>query len=293
LHEAIRAETLLPCSIGIGSSRLIAKICSDLAKPNGMLAVEPGAEATFLAPLDIAKVPGVGKVTQESFRKRGIHRIGQLAELSEQYLEETWGKAGLALAGKSRGLDAGSWFEGEIGDHENPKSVSHETTFSEDTIDEVLLDATLAKLSQLVGRRLREYGLYGNTVQLKYRYSDFSTFTRARTLEEATALDTVIFETARSLFHENWKRGRPIRLLGVHVGSLQEREGQLNLLQDTQKKKWGRALKAADSLRDRFGESAVGLAAALKHGRKERVHENPASLPGRKGAPGSDNEDVP
>jgi DNA polymerase-4 len=292
LHEAIRAETLLPCSIGIGSSRLIAKICSDLAKPNGMLAVEPGAEATFLAPLDIAKVPGVGKVTQESFRKRGIHRIGQLAELSEQYLEETWGKIGLALAGKSRGLDAGSWFEGEIGDGGNPKSVSHETTFSEDTIDDVLLESTLAKLSQLVGRRLREYGLYGNTVQLKYRYSDFSTYTRARTLDEATALDTVIFETAKSLFHQNWKRGRPIRLLGVHVGSLQEREGQLNLLQDTQKKKWGRALKAADSLRDRFGESAVGLAAALKHGRKERVHENPASLPGRKGAPGSDNEEV-
>ncbi len=285
LHEAIRSETKLPCSIGIGTSRLIAKICSDLAKPNGVLLVMPGAEAEFLAPLDIARIPGVGKVTQESFRKRGVQRIGQLALLEESFLEATWGKIGLALAGKSRGLDAGAWFDGEIGDGENPKSVSHETTFSEDTTDEVLLESTLAKLSQLVGRRLREYGLFGQTVQLKYRYSDFSTFTRARTLEEATALDTVIFDTAKSLFRQNWHRTRAIRLLGVHVGSLRENEGQLDLIEGARKKKWSQALRAADALRDRFGESALGLAAAMKHGRRERVHENPAGLPGRKGKP--------
>jgi len=285
LHEAIYQETKLPCSIGIGVSRLVAKICSDLAKPNGVLWVAPGAEAAFLAPLEIRKIPGVGKVTQESFRKRGIHHIGQLAMLDEKLLEETWGKIGLALAGKSRGLDAGGWFEGEIGSGGDPKSVSHETTFSTDTADEVLLESTLAKLSQLVGRRLREYGLYGCTVQLKYRYSDFSTFTRARTLDEATSLDTVIFDAVKNLFRRNWERERPIRLLGVHVGSLQHREGQLNLLRDGQNRKWSRALEAADSLRDRFGESALGLAAAMKHGRRERVHENPAGLPGKKGKP--------
>ena len=283
LHRAVQQETQLPCSIGIGTSRLIAKICSDQAKPNGVLWVPPRAEAAFLAPLDVRKIPGVGKVTEKSFRERGIHRIGQLADLDEKYLERTWGKVGLAMAGKSHGRDAGAWFEGEIADGGGPKSVSHETTFSKDTADVRLLESTLAKLAQLVGRRLREYGLYGHTVQIKLRYSDFSTYTRAHTLEEATQLDTVILETVRTLFRRNWKKSRPIRLLGVHVSTLQLSEGQLDLLDGERKQKWSQALEAVDDLRDRFGESAVGLAAALKHGRKERVHENPAGLPGGPG----------
>ena len=283
LHRAVQKETRLPCSIGIGTSRLIAKICSDQAKPNGVLWILPGAEAAFLAPLDIRKIPGVGKVTEKSFRRRGIHRIGQLADLDEHYLESTWGKVGLAMAGKSHGRDAGAWFEGEIAAGEGPKSVSHETTFSEDTADPSLLDSTLAKLVQLVGRRLREYGLYGHTVQIKLRYSDFSTYTRAQTLEEATQLDTVMLETARTLFRRNWKKSQPVRLLGVYVSTLQLTEGQLDLIDGERKQKWGQALAAVDDLRDRFGESAVGLAAALKHGRKERVHENPARLPGGPG----------
>ena len=283
LHRAVQEETSLPCSIGIGASRLIAKICSGQAKPNGVLWIPPGTEADFLAPLDIRKVPGVGKVTEKSLRERGIHKVGQLADLDEGYLERTWGKAGLAMAGKSQGRDAGAWFEREIAAGEDPKSVSHETTFSKDTVDVHLLDSTLAKLAQLVGRRLREYGLYGHTVQIKLRYSDFSTYTRAQTLEEATQLDMVILEAARTLFRHNWKKSRPVRLLGVQVSTLQLTEGQLDLLEGGRKQRWSQALEAVDDLRDRFGETAVGLAAALKHGRKERVHENPAGLPGGPG----------
>ena len=125
--------------------------------------------------------------------------------------------------------------------------------------------------------------MYGHTVQIKLRYSDFSTYTRAQKLEEATQLDTVILETVRTLFRRNWKGSRPVRLLGVHVSTLQVTEGQLDLIDGERKQKWGQALAAVDDLRDRFGESAVGLAAALKHGRKERVHENPAGLPGGPG----------
>jgi DNA polymerase-4 len=281
LHEQVKARTALPCSIGIGTSRLVAKISSDLAKPNGILWVQPGSEAAFLAPLDIAKVPGVGKVTQEGLRDFGIHRIGQLAELDPKFLEENLGKMGLALAGKARGVDSGAWFAADIGANEAAKSVSHETTFSTDTRDTRLLDATLAKLVQLVGRRLRESRLYGHTIQLKLRYADFSTITRARTLEEATQLDTVILENVRELFRRNWESSRAVRLLGVHVGLLQEKQGQLPLLEQSRHKKWSNALQAADRLRDRFGEKAVGLAAAMGHGRRERVHENPAGLPGR------------
>ena len=161
-----------------------------------------------------------------------------------------------------------------------PKSISHETTFGGDTTDAVLIDATLAKLVQLVARRLREHGLWSRTIQIKLRYSDFTTFTRAKTLDEATQLDNVILETVRKLFRDNWS-GRKVRLLGVQAGSLTDPAGQLGLLDEDKRKKWGGLLAATDKLRDRFGESAVGLAAAMKHGRRERVHENPAGLPGK------------
>ncbi len=278
LHEAVRGATGLPCSIGAGSSRLIAKIGSGLAKPNGVLYVSPGAEAAFLAPLDIKKIPGVGKVMQRSLRKFGIHRIGQIADQDDRFLEKHFGKTGMALAGKARGQDAGAWFSASFGDHDVPKSISHETTFGEDTVDGVLIDATLAKLVQLVARRLREHQLFTRTVQIKLRYSDFTTLTRARTLDSPTELDSVILQSVRELFARNWKRGRAIRLLGVHVGSLGEGKGQMALIDGEDEQKWSRAMQAADALRDRFGESAVGLAGAMRHGRRERVHENPAGL---------------
>lgn len=281
LHQAIREETKLPCSIGAGTSRLVAKIGSGLAKPNGVLWVRPGCERAFLAPLGIRRIPGVGKVFEKSLRACGLRRIGQIAALDEAFLEQRWGKQGLVLAGKARGLDAGAWFAPGVGAGENPKSISHETTFPRDSADRILLEATLAKLVQLVARRLREHKLWARTIQLKLRYRDFSTITRARTLDEATQLDNVILETVRELFRINWKAPRPVRLLGVEASSLLEREGQLGLLDDTQRKRWSAALEAADRLRDRYGESAVGLAAAMKHGRRERVHENPAGLPGR------------
>ncbi len=279
LHEAVAAATGLPCSIGIGTSRLMAKMCSDLAKPNGILCVEPGAEVAFLAPLDVSRIPGVGKVMQGQLAQMGIRRIGQLHGLNDKTLGR-FGKWGSALAAKARGEDGGGWFDQEVGSRELPKSISHETTFGDDTTDTALIDATLAKLVQLVARRLREHGLWSRTIQIKLRYSDFTTLTRAKTLDEATQLDNVILETVRKLFRENWS-GRKVRLLGVQAGSLTDPAGQLGLLDEDIRKKWGGLLAAADKLRDRFGESAVGLAGAMKHGRRERVHENPAGLPGK------------
>lgn len=283
LHQRIEEETGLPCSIGIGASRLTAKISSGLAKPNGALWVLPGTEQAFLAPLDVSKIPGVGKVMQRELRSCGIHTIGQLAAQPVEWLASKWGKWGEALAGKARGLDSGAWFEAEIGARDIPKSVSHETTFAKDTADAALLEATLAQLVQLVGRRLREHGLYGRTVQLKLRYSNFSTLTRARTLESGTQLDYVILRAVQDLFRKHWTSGRPVRLLGVQAGSLSGAPGQLDLIEGEAQRRWCRALEAADLLRDRFGETSVGLGSSLGHGRRERVHENPAGLPGREG----------
>src|SRR5262249_1752440 len=158
------------------------------------------------------------------------------------------------------GLDAGGWFDTAVGERTDPKSISHEHTYSEDTADADRLEATLARLSEMVGRRLREQGLHPRTVQLKLRYSDFSTITRAHTLNPATQLDNELFDTARRLFRANWRRGAKVRLLGVQASSLTAIEGQMNLLDDEKTVRWRDALRAVDGLRDRFGESAVSLA---------------------------------
>jgi DNA polymerase-4 len=282
LHERISAATKLNCSIGIAASRLVAKICSDQAKPNGVLWVIPGREAAFLAPLDVRRIPGVGKVSEKNLNSLGIRKVGDLAKFDEAFLEQHFGKLGLALAGKAQGLDAGGWFDTEIGAEEGPKSISHEHTFSEDTADLAQIEATLAKLSEMVGRRLREHGLSARTIQLKLRYTDFSTITRAHSVARPTSLDTELFEEIRALFHRNWKKGSTVRLLGVHASGWSEEQAQLDLLDDHTHERWQRALAAADHMRDRFGESAVSLAASLRGKFRERTHENPVGLPGKK-----------
>jgi DNA polymerase-4 len=282
LHAQVKERTRLNCSIGISASRMVAKVASDQAKPNGILWVIPGREAAFLAPLDVRRIPGVGKATEKQLNEYGIHCVGDLARLDESFLEERFGKWGLALAGKARGLDAGGWFDVEIGAQEDPKSISHEHTFTEDTADGQLIESTLAQLCVMVGRRLREHALYARTVQLKLRYKDFTTITRARTLDHATQLDTELVRESRVLFRGNWKPGAPVRLIGVHAGSLVDVEGQMNLLEEEQSGRWRKALGAVDRLRDKFGESAVSLGTAVKGTYREKAHENPASLPGRK-----------
>src|SRR5260370_3541229 len=225
-------ETDLDCSIGIGASRVVAKITSDQAKPNGVLWVLPGEEARFLARLDVRKMPGVGKVTEKNLHALGIRKIGELAAVDQGLLERQLGKWGLALAGKAFGLDAGGWFDSAFGEREDPKSISHEHTYSEDTADDDRLEATLARLSEMVGRRLREHGLHARTIQIKLRYSDFSTITRAHSLDHSTQLDNELFDTVRNLFRGNWKKGAKVRLLGVQATALGAIEGQLNLLDD-------------------------------------------------------------
>ncbi len=282
LHTAMKEATQLNCSVGIGSSRLIAKVSSAKAKPNGVLWVLPGQEAKFLAPLAVGDIPGVGKVMEQKLHAMNIERVGDLARLEDRDLEERFGKWGLALAGKSRGEDAGGWFDTEVGENVDPKSISHEHTFNEDTGDAERLQSTLMRLSEMVGRRLREGGYFARTIQLKLRYKDFTTITRAHSLEQPTQMDNQIFEHARRLFFANWKAGAAVRLLGVQASNFESGPGQLDLLEPTRDQRWQKALAAADHLRDKFGESAIGLARGMKGGFRERVHENPAALPGKR-----------
>lgn len=281
LHETMKTETGLNCSIGIATSKLVAKIASDQAKPNGILSVMPGVEANFLAPLEVRRIPGVGKVTEKNLHAIGIRRIGDLAALDEADLESRFGKWGLALAGKSQGFDAGGWFDSDIGERDQPKSISHEHTFDSDTRDPDRIDSTIAHLAEKVGRRLREHGLYARTIQLKLRYSDFSTITRAHSLPAPTQIDIDLVETARKLVRDNWDPKRTIRLLGVHASGFVEERGQMNLIDGGRSERWRQALEATDKLRDRFGESAVSLGSGLRGRFRERVQENPAALPGK------------
>lgn len=281
LHTEMKSRTRLNCSVGIGVSRLVAKVGSAKAKPNGIFWVVPGREASFLAPLDVRDIPGVGKVTEKTLHEMGIHRVGDLTRYSETFLEGKLGKWGLALAGKSRGEDAGGWFDSAVGEDTGAKSMSHEHTYNQDTADVEKLESTIMRLSEMVARRLRESGVYARTIQLKLRYKDFTTITRAHTIAEPSQLDNEIFEAARNLFRKNWRVGAEVRLLGVQASSLESVPPQPDLLEGDRRRRWGQALSAADRLRDKFGESSITLATGLKGGFRERTHENPASLPGK------------
>lgn len=280
LHEAVAHETALRCSLGLASSRLVAKVSSDQAKQNGILYVLPGQEARFLAPLEVRKIPGVGKKMEASLHKIGIRLVGDLAGLEEAFLAERFGRWGLALAGKSRGSDAGGWFDSEVGAREDPKSISHEHTFWIDTAQREQLETTLLKLSEMVAKRLREQQLYARTIQLKLRLEDFSTVTRALSLDHATQLDREIAGTVIRLFREAWDRKTPVRLLGVHAGSLSSVEGQMSLLDEDGTARLRNAFRSVDHIRSRFGAASISLAKTLHAGIRERVHENPADLAG-------------
>jgi DNA polymerase-4 len=279
LHQVIRSEVGLNCSLGLGSSRLVAKISSDNAKPNGILYVVPGQEAKFLAPLNVRTVPGVGKKAEAALHKLGIRKVGDLARLDESFLAHHFGKWGLALAGKAIGQDAGGWFDSEIGVHEDPKSISHEHTFNEDTADPMQLETALLKLSEMVSRRLRAQQVYAKTIQLKLRYEDFSTYTRALTLDHATQIDQEVAGAVIRLFRQAWDKRTPIRLLGVHAGSLLTAEGQMSLLEEPHTERLRQAFRSIDHIRDRYGATSISLAKTLKAGIRERVHENPPDLP--------------
>jgi DNA polymerase-4 len=281
LHDAMQESTKLNCSIGIATSRLVAKVASDLAKPNGVLWVNPGQEAAFLAPLAIRKIPGVGKVMEKSLRDLGVTRVGDLANLDSSFLEECFGKWGVALAGKAQGLDAGGWYDEEIGAELTPKSISHEHTFGNDTADRDRLESMLVRLSQMVARRLRESGFHARTIRLKLRYADFSTITRAHALIPPTQLDQDILVAVLKLFRRCWRSGTTVRLLGVQASCLERAQRQIELLQSEVDRRWERALAAADRLRDKYGEAAISLASAVKSEFRERTHDNPATLRGK------------
>jgi DNA polymerase-4 len=261
LIRTIKERTGLNASIGLSASHLVSKIASDQAKPHGLLYVLPGCEAKFLAPLPIRRMPGIGKVTEPELRSRGITTIGDLAQAGAAKLTEWFGKYGEWLYTKSLGRDIEAYQYSE-----EPKSISHETTFDVDSDDVETMERTLSYLAQLVARRLRDHRLFARTIGLKLRYASFRTLTRDVTLAEPTHLDSVIFEIILRLFEDNWNRKQKIRLLGVRASNLEHGTFQLRLLDAPQKEKLERIMQTTDELRERFGFESLQLARSLEPG---------------------------
>lgn len=258
LLSEITRTTGLPCSGGLASTRLVAKVASDQAKPHGLLCVPAGAEALFLAPLSVRRIPGIGKVTEQSLNAHGISTVGQLAAIPLEKLQEIFGQWGDALYRKSRGEDAFEFFLDA-----EPKSISHNHTFGVDTDEAVALHTTLSHLGQKATKRLRDSGLSARTLTLTIRYSSFQTTTHAKTFSESTDLDAVILTALRELFDARWQRSRKVRLLGAALSHFTHGEQQRNLLEGPRNEKLERLARATDKLRDRFGFSKIQYGSSL------------------------------
>jgi DNA polymerase IV len=259
LLRTITRQTGLPCSGGLATTRLTAKVASDQGKPRGLVWVAPGMEARFLAPLPIRKIPGIGEVTERALRALGIETVEQLASHSQEKLEKIFGQWGTALYRKARGGDA---YEFLI--DAEPKSISHNHTFGEDTSDVAEMETMLSHLSQKACKRLREAGLSARTLTLTIRYAGFETYTRSKSLAEPAQLDTDIFAAFLNLFRQHRDTKRKVRLLGVALSALSHGAQQLDLLESGRREKLEKLTKAADLLRDKFGFTSVQFGGSLR-----------------------------
>jgi DNA polymerase-4 len=278
LQASIFEKTGLPCSIGVATNKLVAKIATNIGKsthrasspPRAILVVSPGEETAFLAPLPVRELWGVGPKMSAHLVELGITTIGELAKMPETWMVKQFGKWGYEMSQHARGMD-----DRPIELLREAKSISQEVTFDRDIAEQKRLEDTLLELSTQVGYRLRKDGLNGSTVRIKLRWPDFSSHTRQLTLQQSTDQDGIIFNVARQLFHSLWQPGRAVRLLGVGVSGLSNQVYQMSLW-DGSNEKERRLLAALDALRQRYGEEAVQRGRTVR-----RKSTNLPTKPGR------------
>jgi DNA polymerase-4 len=289
IARRVKAEvceaTQLTVSVGVATSKLVAKVASDLRKPDGLVVVQPGEEAAFLAPLEIRRLWGIGPKTAERLHALGVRTIGDLAALPVETLVRVLGDHGATLHERALGID----LDPVVGGGEAAKSVSHETTFAVDVTDTAELERTLLALSEGVSARLRAGGLRASTVAVKIRDSQFRTITRQKQLPEPSDLTEPIWHAALELARPEVK-GKKIRLLGVAATGLGAPE-QIGLF-DTFDEKQRRVVEAADAVRRRFGDRAVTRASLLQRGLPSPFERDPGSaVEGRVGVPRIEDEE--
>ena len=255
IKRLVREEVGLTVSAGIASTKFVAKIASDLGKPDGLVCVAHEKTREFLAPLPITRLWGVGAVTFKALKRMGVATIGDLRRVPGERLRREFGKHGEHLHLLSRGVDARS-----METHRPVKSMGREETFSEDLTDREALNRELLSLATKVARRVRRHGLTGKTVTLKVKYSDFELVTRSATLDTPTNDAARVYATCGDLLEKTKAGTRPVRLLGIYLSRLTSGlpAGQMSLLEDEGGRERRQQLHAAlDELADRFGEDTV------------------------------------
>ncbi len=252
MKQRIRGELGLCASVGIASCKVVAKVASDLSKPDGLIEVTPGEERHFLAPLPVGKLPGVGKQTVKIMKNLGVHTIGGLSRTPSYTLKSQLGTAGEVLHRFANGID-----DRKVLSPGEAKSISRETTFGEDTRDRSFLQATLWAQSEKVGADLRKKDKQAKCVTLKLRYADFSTITRSHTLRESVDTDRAIFETGIGLLERAMATEiQAVRLIGIGVSNLVEASRQATLF-DSSARRLAELNKAIDRIRNRYGFDAI------------------------------------
>ncbi len=254
LRMEIMIDTGLPISFGLSVNKMMAKMATNLAKPNGFLQIPPGKEKEFLAPLPVESIPGVGEHTKELLHASGIFKIRDIYNKGKDTLEEKLGKWGPDLWLKSQGIHLG-----EVSSYHESKSISTEHTFDENVTDVNFLLQTLTGQTEKVCYQLRREAFVTGCVAVKIRYADFETTSRQQTIDFTTADDEII-PVIKNLFHKLYRKGNAVRLIGVRLSELTHDAVQASFFTDHEKK--AGLYKAIDSMRDRFGRTIVKRASS-------------------------------
>ncbi len=255
LREEIIKKTGLPISFALASNKLVAKIATDEAKPNGYLQVAPGFEKAFLAPLQVNKIPGVGQHTYQQLLQLGIQTIRDLSEFTKEDLEKQLGKMGGDLYYKAQGLHTGI-----VSPHHEAKSISTENTFEENKTSIDFLMSELVRMTEKVAYELRQDGKLAGCLAVKIRYGNFTTFSKQQAIA-STFRDDELIDTAKELFKKLYKLGTPVRLLGVRLSDLNTSPVQASLFSNDQKK--AELYKAIDDVKNKFGKALLQKARTL------------------------------
>lgn len=263
------AELGITCSIGVATGKSVAKIASDMDKPRGLTVVYPGSEATFLAPMEVRAMPGIGKQSAAKLADAGIRTLGDLAVAPLEIIQPIFGVNSQILQNRACGIDTR-----EIQTTREVKSVGHERTFSVDISTRTEIEDAIDMLGSMVGLRLRRKSLAGHTVTLKLRYDDLSIRSAQRRLPRQVDNEALFIPVAKELVDEIWHEGMSVRLVGVSISGFEETNQQLDLFEDEQSQQINRQLiETADKVRDKFGDNA------LKFGREIKLRAKDTGTP--------------
>lgn len=261
IKAEIKQELGLIASVGVATSKFVAKIASDIDKPDGFVVVEPGHEQEFLDPLPVSRLWGIGKVSNDKLNKLGIHTIAEMRAQSKDSLVNLFGKWGNRLWQLANAIDTRQ----VVPDHQ-AKSISHEQTFSNDIYELEMMKSVLMELTENVARRLRRNSLAGRTIQLKLRFGDFHTISRARTISNPTNQTRELWVIAKKLLESNYQvHPYGVRLLGLEVSEFEENDyEQGQLFDDGDATRQTELDVLSDSLQKRFGNAALRRAIDLR-----------------------------